>query len=92
MEYSDAVGGNLILIDNNPDYQENGYKGHKVYSPQTFSEKFKGLKCIVASINADKEMKEQLLGNRINEDDIIICNNMYIFIRNIFARAQQGMK
>ena len=92
MQYSEIVGGKLIFIDNNPDYQESGFKGHEVYSPQSFSKKYVGCKCIVASINAGSEMKAQLLENEIKEDDIITCNNMYLFIRKIFAKASQKAK
>ncbi len=90
MEYAETFGIKLILIDNNPDYQKNGYKGKTVLSPNTFAKKYTGHKCIVASIYASKEMREQLKENGILEDNIITCNNMYTFIKYIFARGRNN--
>lgn len=83
-DFLTACGKEIVILDNNPKLQENGYRGKKVHNPNDYIATNDDT-IIVANVMYAKEIREQLCDLGIPNSRIIICDNTDLFLRKIFV-------
>lgn len=87
-EYLKEHDADIAFADNSIEKQHSGFMDCPVLSPHDAVERFPDRIYIVANIDHAYDIKDQLVGLGINEERIILCNDLWHFVRRIHMPVQ----